>query len=270
MAWFTPDTVHDALRLKAERPDAVVVAGGTFVGILCRQGLLAADDWISLHGVDGLTAVTTGGDLSLGAMVRHRHVELDPVIGRFWPGVARVFAAVASPRVRNVATVGGMLADADYASDPPSMLVALDAWVEVASLRGTRRVAVADLITGYYETALADDELITRLVVPRRDARVAYRKLRTRSAEDRPCVSVSAVRTGDRLRVVVGAVCERPQYFPDVCAAFVPDRPGTAADIGRGYAERIDPIADARGSAGYRRNAIAVEVRRAVEEVTRT
>jgi carbon-monoxide dehydrogenase medium subunit len=268
MAWFAPDTVQDVLRLKAERPEAVVVAGGTFVGILCRQGLLAADDWISLQHVPDLGAVTTDGDLSLGAMVRHRRVELDPVIGRVWPGVARAFAAVASPRVRNVATVGGMLADADYASDPPSMLVALEAWVEVASLRGTRRVAIADLITGYYETTLADDELITRLVVPRRAARVAYRKLRTRSAEDRPCVSVSAVRTGEHLRVVVGAVSGRPQYFPDVCAAFAPARPATAEEIGRAYADRIDPIADARGSADYRRYAIAVEVRRAVEEVT--
>jgi carbon-monoxide dehydrogenase medium subunit len=267
MAWFTPHTVHDVLRLKAERPDAVVVAGGTFVGILCRQGLLSADGWISLQDVGDLTAVTTVGDLSVGAMVRHRRVELDPVIGRDWPGVARAFAAVASPRVRNVATVGGMLADADYASDPPSMLVALEAWVEVASLRGVRRVAVADLIVGHYETALDDDELITRLVVPRRAARVAYRKLRTRSAEDRPCVSVSAVRTGDRLRVVVGAVSERPQYFADVCAVFAPGRRATATDIGRGYADRIDPIADARGSADYRRRAIAVEVRRAVEEV---
>jgi carbon-monoxide dehydrogenase medium subunit len=94
-----------------------------------------------------------------------------------------------------------------------------------------------------------------------------YRKFRSRSSEDRPCVAVAAVRDRAGLRVVVGAVAETPQHFADVCA-LAGDRPPDAelaAEIGRRYAERIAPIADARGSAAYRRRVTAVEVRRAVE-----
>jgi carbon-monoxide dehydrogenase medium subunit len=73
-------------------------------------------------------------------------------------------------------------------------------------------------------------------------------------------VSVAAVRQGATVRVVVGAVAETPQSFPDACR-------GGAEEIGAAYAERIEPISDARGSADYRRRVIAVEVRRAVEAV---
>lgn len=267
MHWLTPRSAEEAIRLRAESPGAMVVAGGTFLGILARQGLLQPELWLSLQHVPELTQLSTAGDLSIGAMVRHRRLENDPEVRRSWPGVVRAFEAVASPRVRNVATVGGVLADADYASDPPSMLIALDAWVEAASVSGTRRIPVGDLIVGHYETSLSEAELITRIVVPRGATHTAYRKLRTRSAEDRPTVSVSAAREPGSVRVVVGAVSERPQYFPDVCARFDPSRRGSAAEVGDGYADLIDPITDARGSSEYRRRAIAVEVRRALEEI---
>jgi carbon-monoxide dehydrogenase medium subunit len=74
-------------------------------------------------------------------------------------------------------------------------------------------------------------------------------------------VAVAAVRRDDGLRVVVGAVAEKPQEFPDACG-------GSPGDIGAAYAQRIAPMSDARGSAAYRKRVIAVEVRRAVEEVT--
>ena len=94
--------------------------------------------------------------------------------------------------------------------------------------------------------------------------RAVYRKFRSRSHEDRPCVGVAAAATGEGLRVVVGAVAGTPQFFPDICLSSDP------AEIGRAYAESIEPIADVRGSAEYRRRIIAVEVRRAVEEVAWT
>ena len=108
----------------------------------------------------------SSGDLSVGAMVTHRRLELETQVSGVWPGVSAAFKAVASPRVRNVATIGGVLADADYASDPPSMLVASSAVAEVASVRGTRRIPIEDLIVGHYATTLDEDELITRVLVP--------------------------------------------------------------------------------------------------------
>jgi aerobic carbon-monoxide dehydrogenase medium subunit len=263
--WMTPRTVAEAVRLKAEWPEATLVAGGTFVGILARQGLLAGEDWISLQNVPELRELSTSSELALGAMVTHRRVELDPDVAAGWPGVRRVFAAVASPRIRNAATVGGVLGDADYASDPPAMLIALDAWVEALSVRGLRRVPVAELTVGHYQTSLEEDELITRVLVPRGRHHVTYRKLRTRSREDRPCVAVAACFHGGRVSVVVGAVAERPQRFPDLCATWDPGDGASAGEIAAGYADRIDPIGDSRGSAAYRTRMIAVQVRRALD-----
>jgi carbon-monoxide dehydrogenase medium subunit len=267
MTWMTPGSVAEAVELKAAHPDATVVAGGTFLGILTRQGLLDSDDWISLQAIPELREVDAGAELTQGAMVTHRRIELDPAVAGGWPGVQRAFAVVASPRVRNVATIGGVLADADYASDPPAMLVALGAEVEARSVRGTRRIPVADLILGHYETSLAGDELLTRVMVPGGRRRVTYRKLRTRSREERPCVAVAAALHEGVVSVVVGAVAERPQVFRDLCAAWEPGDPGSARAVAAGYAERIEPIGDSRGSAAYRTRMVAVEVRRALEEL---
>ena len=252
MTWHMPTSVDEALRLRADNPDATVVAGGTFVGVLTRQRLLDSEDWISLQHTRELTALNDAGDLSVGAMVTHRRMELDPAMISGWPGLAAAFAVVASPRVRNVATVGGVLADADYASDPPAMFVAARAVAEIASVRGVRREPVEDLITGHYATSLAEDELITRVVVPRPTGKAVYRKLRTRSQEDRPAVA---------------AVSDRPQYFPDVCASWQPVE-ASAREIADEYAARISYIDDSRGSAAYRRHVVGVEVRRALMGVS--
>jgi len=152
-----------------------------------------------------------------------------------------------------------VLADADYASDPPAVLAVLGAEVVLRSARGERTVAIGELIRGYYETCIEPDELLVEVRVPAQPERATYRKFRSRSAEDRPCAAVAAV-NGERLRVVVGAVAETPQEFPDLCD-------GGPEDVAARYAERIEPLSDSRGSARYRRRVIAAEVKRAVEDV---
>src|SRR6266571_4458619 len=214
---------------------------------------------------------------SIGAMTTHRTVERSALVHRMCPILASTFSLVASPRVRNQATVGGVLADADYASDPPALLHALNAKTLARSTNGEREIPVEELILGYYETSLRPDELLVELRVPQNVERAVYRKFRSRSSEDRPCVAVAAARVEGKLRVVVGAVAERPQYFPDICALAAGESGGNegrpysrelAIEIGRRYAESIDPISDSRGSAEYRRRVIAVEVRRALEEMS--
>ena len=167
------------------------------------------------------------------------------------------------------ATVGGVVADADYASDPPSMLAALRARVVARSVRGERQIPMDDFILGHYSTALEEDELVTELRIPQSSGPSVYRKFRSRSSEDRPCVSVAAARDNGNLKVVVGAVADRPQYFPEICALANGETITNelAAEIGRRYAEEIEPLSDARGSGRYRKRVIAVEVRRALEDI---
>jgi carbon-monoxide dehydrogenase medium subunit len=269
--WLAPSSLDEALALRADHGDgATVLAGGTFLGILMNQGFLSPAVLLSLGRVAGLGGIeAAGGSLRLGAMATHAAVERSEAVRAGWPVLARAFGLVASPRVRNQATVGGVLADADYASDPPAMLAALGARVVLRSASGTRTVAVEELIRGYYETCIEPDELLVEVVVPPAPERAVYRKFRSRSTEDRPCVAVAATRDGGRVRVVVGAVAGVPQHFPDVCALADgrPLEPALREEIARRYGERVEPIADARGSAAYRRRVTAVEVRRALEEL---
>ena len=235
-----------------------------------NQGFLQPTSLLESSDVGGLRRIASSdGELRLGAMTTHRDVERDEDVRRRGLSLARAFGVVASPRVRNQATVGGVLADADYASDPPAALCALDARAVLRSLRGRREVPVDELILGFYETCIAPDELLTEVRLPAAPERAVYRKFRSRSTEDRPCVAVAAARTGDELRVVVGGCADRPQHYPDICAAARGESIGRelAQEIGRRYAERLQPLSDARGSAEYRRRVVAVEVRRAVEEV---
>ncbi len=277
LQWLAPTSLEEALILRAQFGDeATVVAGGTFIGIVMNQKIMQPQTLLSLRNVSELAFIETGQDdgslLRIGAMTTHRAVERSPLIRLDWPVLAATFALVASPRVRNQATVGGVLADADYASDPPTLLQALDARVIARSEKGGQReIPVEQLITGYYETSLQRNELIVEVHIPRNRERAVYRKFRSRSSEDRPCVAVAAARVDGKLRVVVGAVAEKPQYFPEICALADSESVGytqkLAAEIGRRYAESIDPLSDSRGSAEYRRRIIAVEVRRALEEM---
>jgi carbon-monoxide dehydrogenase medium subunit len=274
--WHEPGDLPEALRLRAELGEsAVVVAGGTFTGILVGQRLIRPQAFISLGGVAGMTDMEAGDELRMGAMVRHRAVERLPGIGSGWGSLARAFSVVASPRVRNQATVGGVLCDADYASDPPAMFVALEARVRLASLRGTREMSVEDFITGHYSTQLRDDELLTEVVVPRAPAHATYLKFRSRSTEDRPCVAVAAVADFEpdgscrRLKVVAGAVADRPRVLREACDLARGRRLDAvlARRIGEAYAEGVETISDVRGSSAYRTRVLAVIVRRALEQL---
>ncbi len=269
--WHEPRSLEEALALRAEHEDeATVVAGGSFLGIVINQKLLAPTRLVALRRVADLDYIEAGdGLLRLGAMATHRSVEQHGAVQEGWPALAFTFSVVASPRVRNQATVGGSVADADYASDPPSMLAALRARVVARSVRGEREIPMDEFILGHYATALEEDELVTELRIPRISGPSVYRKFRSRSSEDRPCVSVAAARDNGDLKVVVGAVADRPQYFPELCALARGETITNelATEIGRRYAEEIEPLSDSRGSERYRKRVIAVEVRRALEDI---
>jgi carbon-monoxide dehydrogenase medium subunit len=280
--WREPASIDEALDLLATYgEEAKVLAGGTWITLVLRQGLLAPSLLVSLHRIAGLNniSVDADGSVHFGPMVRLRQAELSPLVRERLPVLNETLADVANVRVRYQATIGGNLCDADYASDPPTVLAVLGAVVQVRSLRGTRSVPVRDLIVGHYATVVEPDELLVDVVIPPLlpGAGAAYLKFRTRSHEDRPCLGVAAVVALDlegrcrQVEVVVGAVADRPRRFPDVLAALAGQPLDAAAidAVAEAYAGRIDPISDLRGSAEYRRRMIRVFVRRALVAAVR-
>ena len=276
LAFLRPRSPEEAVELLRQHgDDARVVAGGTALSIMLRQGLIDPGVLISLGDISGLDAMTLDNStLRIGALVTHRAVETTALVARAVPGLAETFATVGNVRIRHAATVGGVLAEADYASDPPAALLALDGVVEALGPSGTRAIPIASFFQSFYETALAPDEIVTavRVPVPPAGTRAVYAKYVTRSSEDRPCVGVFvAVRMdGSRcadLRVAVAAAAETPQRFVDVEVRALGHEltEDVARQIADGYAERVDTLSDMRGSAWYRTEMIRVWVRRAIE-----
>jgi carbon-monoxide dehydrogenase medium subunit len=258
--FLVAESVGDAVAaLQEYGDDATVVAGSTAVTIMLQQGLIEPAAIVSIGRIPGLDAIERAdGHLRLGALTTHREVELSLVVREALPVLSHTFGVVANVRVRNAATVGGVVAEADYASDPPALLRALDAEVDVTGPNGERSVPISEFLVGFYETSLEHG---------------VYEKFTTRSSEDRPCVGVAAIarleadgRTCAELRIAVGAAAEVPQRFEDVEAGAVGRDidEALAASIAEQYAEGIDPLSDMRGSDWYRREMIHVWVRRAI------
>jgi len=271
-----PTSVEEASATLADyQGDARPIAGGTAVVLMLRQGLIQPRALVRLDRVPGLDAIAVeDGHLRLGALTTLRAAGDSPLVQQHHPALAGAFRLVGNVRVRNAATVGGNVCEADYASDPPGVLAALNARVRVQGRGGTRELPIAELITDFYETSLGPDELVTDVLVPipAPGTRSVYLKYVTRSSEDRPCVGATAVlrvepdgRIGD-LRVGVGAVAGQPLRLPEDEAAARGEVPSEDlfATIGQRYAEAADPVGDVRGSAAYRKRMVAVFVRRAL------
>lgn len=271
-----PETVEQAVDILArEDGDAMVVAGGTAVSLMLHHGLVSPSALIALSHLPGLREITRDdGIVRIGALVTHAELVRSEAIRRELPLLATTFGVVANHRVRAAATVGGVLAEADYASDPPATLRALDASAVVAGPAGERRLAVAELATGHYETSLGPGEIITAIEIPVPPPGTCgeYLKYRSTASEDRPCVGVAAVvRRGSDgtcadVRVCVGAASATPVRLEEVerSACGQPLDAEAAERLGDAYATAITPISDVRGSAWYRREMIRVLVSRAL------
>jgi carbon-monoxide dehydrogenase medium subunit len=255
-----------------------VIAGGTAAVLMLRQGLIAPKALVDLQDLPSLDRIQSQTDgLHLGPLARLRQVERSEAVRRACTGLAQACGGVGNVRVRNQATLGGNLAEADYASDPPAMVLALEVTVTAADSRGTRAIPIAEFFTGFYATALQPTEIITDIFIPALPAaaRTAYLKYKARGSQDRPCLGVAAVAGFDGdgtcrdLRVAVGAACETPRRLAEVEALARGQRltDELTAEIADGYANGIETLDDLRGSAWYRTQMSRVHVRRALEEV---
>ena len=271
-----PTTVEEACSALASDPEgARLIAGGTAVVVMLQQGLIAPSRIVSidrLRELEGISA--TAGGLRIGARETLTDVARSPAIRSSAPALAGACGHVGNVRVRNAATLGGNVAEADYASDPPTVLACLGATCTVQGLSGRRSLPVRDLIADFYTTTLERHEIITEVVVPPPEPgeRSIYLRYLSRSSEDRPCVGVAARArfdsggSVDALDVAVGAVAARPRMHPEVTQTALGHRLDDRVidEVADGFADVVDPLDDVRGSSWYRRKVIAVLVRRAL------
>lgn len=277
---FEPTTLAEASARLAEDPDAKALGGGTALLILIKHGVYLPGTLVNLRKIRGAGAIEaeSGGGLRIGALASIRDVERHPLVRTGYPLLAEACHVVANVRIRNLATIGGNVAHADYQSDPPAALTALGASVEVIGPNGARAVPFAEFQLGTYETALESGELVSaiRLPAPEPGWHGTYLKFTTRSSEDRPAAGAAAmVRLEDGVvadaRVVVGAVAPVPARSAAAEELGRGRRPGRElfAEIGAAAAAELEPIDDVRGSAEYKRRIAAVLVERALAAATK-
>ncbi|HEX2513818.1 MAG TPA: xanthine dehydrogenase family protein subunit M [Chloroflexota bacterium] len=274
-----PATVEDAVRLLTELGDrGRVLAGGHSLIPLMKLRLAQPEVLVDIGRIEGLREVRAEGDwLAIGALTTHTQVMADDAVRRECPVLAETAALIGDPQVRNRGTIGGALAHADPAADYPATVLALDAEIVAQGPQGRRTVPVAEFFTGLFSTALAPDELLVEVRVPRLGpgAGGAYLK-RPNKASHYAVVGVAAVvrleggRVG-RLGVGVTGAGSQPGRAPAVEQALLGEVP-TEAAIARaaeGAAEGVDLLSDIHGSAEYRGAMARVYARRAVQEAVR-
>ena len=274
-----PRSLAEACTALSAKRETKPIAGGTALLTIVRQGLLAPKTLVNLKKIHDGSDISFERErgLRIGALATIHKIETSSLVGEHYPLLAEACHVVANIRIRNMATIGGNLAHADYQSDPPTALAVLNATVEITSARGTRSIEIDRFQLGAYETALEPGELIPAFVVPplQEGFKGTYLTFTTGSSEERPCAGIAALAriendTCRDLRLAVGAVSSTPvrSAGSEEMARHRPLSPELIDGIAEEAARAVDPIEDVRGTAEYKRHLVRVLVRRAVAAIT--
>jgi carbon-monoxide dehydrogenase medium subunit len=257
-------SVEDALDLLAEHgEDAKLLAGGHSLLPLMKLRLATPPVLIDIGRLSELSFVRDEGDrVTIGALTRHRDVEVSEVLQAHVPLIAHVAGQIGDPQVRHRGTIGGSLAHGDPASDLPAACLALGASFRAVGPDGERQIAATDFFLGFLETALGPNEVLTEISVGKTDgAGWSFQKF-NRRAQDWAIVGVATV-AGAYTRVGLinmGPVPLRAAAVEEALAAGA-----SAAEAASRAADGLDPPADINASPEYRAHLARVLVRRALE-----
>lgn len=262
-----PTSVDEAIAsLQRHGDDAKLVAGGHSLLPLMKLRLATPAVLVDIGRLGDLSYIRVDGDVvRVGALTRHADLETSSELAAAAPLLAHVAGQVGDPQVRHRGTIGGSVAHGDPASDLPAALLALRATIVAVGPGGTREIGVDDFFTGFLETALAPDEVLTEIKVPvTAGAGWAFQKF-NRRAQDWAIVGVAAVVNGT---AGVGLVnmASTPVRAAGVEAALAAG--SSAADAAARADEGLDPPADLNASTEYRRHLAHVLTRRALEVAT--
>lgn len=272
--WLTPVTASEACRLAVQYgDDARFMAGGTALMLALRQRLVTPRVVISLAGLPELRGMDwdDAEGLRIGALTLHDELVQHPAVAKYYPMLARLARHMANPQVRHQGTLGGNLCYGDPSTDPPTGLLVWDAEVEITNAQASRRLPLRDFLVDYFTTALAPEELLVAVHLPRppADTRSRYARHMRTPAEHRPLAAVATmarVAEGQcsELRLAVGASSVVPRRLSRAEATLTGRVPtgalvAEAADIA---AHELNALDDARGTAEFRRAIVRVTVQR--------
>ena len=247
--------------------DAKLLAGGHSLLPLMKYRLASPAVLIDIGRLQDLSYIREDGDrIRIGALTRHRDIEISELLQSQAGLLPEVAAHVGDPQVRHRGTIGGSLAHGDPASDLPAAVLALGGTLVARGPGGTREIAVDDFFAGFLETALAPDELLTEIRVPKvTGAGWSFQKF-NRRAQDWAIVGVAAVHDPAGIGTRVGLVNmdSRPVRAAGTEAAVVAG--SGAAEAAAVAADGLEPPADLSASVEYRRHLATVLVRRALVE----
>jgi len=277
--YFAPKTLREALALLDKyKENCKLIAGGQSLLILMRQGLVTPEYLIDIKGISELNYIKSDAKegLRIGALTTHRTIENSPVIQGSSDILAKMEKRLASIQTRNWGTIGGNLCHGEPAGDPAPVLIALNATLTAASLKGKRNMAVEDFTVDYFETALKPDEILTEIQIPVIPSHTgtAYTKFNIIES-DLAMVGVAVsitLASGDGIcqdvRIALGAVASTPMRAKEAEAVLrgkkVTDN--LLKKAGQVASTEAKPISDIQASEEYRRELVKILVYRAGKE----
>lgn len=276
--YLEPTTVAEACALlKQHAGEAKVFAGGSHLTILMKQGLYQPRALVNIKKIPELRGIQyhPARGLTIGALVSHRELETSAVVKETFPVLCEAEREVANIRVRNMGTIGGNLASGEPLTDLSQIFISLDGQAKIAGPSGEREIAIEDLFLDFYTTSLAEDEILTHVVLPPLPpcSGVEYLRFSSSSVVDKPSVGVAVRLTlapRDHLietaRIVLGCVGATPVRARKA-EALVTEKKLTlelAQNAGAMASQECSPTSDLRGSEQYKRAIVLTLVKRGV------
>lgn len=275
--YVAPSTLEEALAVLAEHGDeASLLAGGQSLVPLMNLRLARPSVVIDVGRVAELTGVRNGDDLRIGTTTTQALALAEPAVARGAALLTDALREVGTPATRSRGTVGGSLTHADPAAELPAAMLALAASITVASTRGSRTIAAAELCTGPFTTSLAPDEILTEIRIPKASEarRHGFAELARRRGDFALtgvcCTATAAGGVFHEPRIALFGVNPKPIRAPEAEAALegaALDDESAIAAAAELAAAACEPASDVHASATYRRRVSIVVVRRAISQM---
>ena len=275
--YLEPTTVAEACALlKQHGGEAKVFAGGSHLTILMKQGLYQPRALVNIKKIPELRGIKydAAEGLIIGALVTHREIETSALVREKFPVLCDAEREVANIRVRNMGTVGGNLASGEPLTDLSQIFIALEGKAKIKGPDRHRTIPIEELFVDFYTTSLAEDEILTQVVLPPLPAPsgVDYIRFSSSSVVDKPSAGVAVRITLDAgnekvqtVRIVLGCVGATPvrAHKAETLISGKQLTPQLAEEAGSTASQECSPTSDLRGSEQYKRAIVRTLVKRA-------